>query len=167
MSSNPLSSSSESGTNRAKFCDKAHASAAGRTKVFLACQPNDLRAGFDGLTAKVQQTISARSGFGDRGSACASVSFASGSATTIGAQGRRPGVFGGTEGSNPALSSSRSSANLISSPCVRRRFKWIGSELNFHPIDDLRTRGSRSGPFPWSVALQGSYTMTPRAARKI
>jgi hypothetical protein len=87
MSSNPLSSSSESGTNRAKFCDKAHASAAGRTKVFLACQPNDLRAGFDGLTAKVQQTISARSGFGDRGSACASVSFASGSATTIGAQG--------------------------------------------------------------------------------
>jgi hypothetical protein len=50
VSSNPLSSSSESGTNRAKFCDKAHASAAGRTNVFLACRPNDLRAGFDDLT---------------------------------------------------------------------------------------------------------------------
>jgi hypothetical protein len=25
------------------------------TKVFLACQPIDLRAGFDGLAAKVQQ----------------------------------------------------------------------------------------------------------------
>ena len=27
------------------------------TKVFLACQPIDLRAGFDGLAAKVQQII--------------------------------------------------------------------------------------------------------------
>jgi transposase len=26
------------------------------TKVFLACQPIDLRAGFDGLAAKVQQS---------------------------------------------------------------------------------------------------------------
>src|SRR5271170_4797722 len=41
------------------------------------------------------------------------------------------------------------------------------SELNYLPTDDLRTRGSPSGPFPWSVGLQGSYTMTPRAARKI
>jgi transposase len=30
-----------------------------RTKVFLACQPIDLRAGFDGLAAKVQQIIGA------------------------------------------------------------------------------------------------------------
>lgn len=29
------------------------------TKVFLACQPVDLRAGFDGLAAKVQQLIGA------------------------------------------------------------------------------------------------------------
>jgi hypothetical protein len=29
------------------------------TKVFLACQPIDLRAGFDGLAAKVQQIIGA------------------------------------------------------------------------------------------------------------
>jgi transposase len=29
------------------------------TKVFLACQPIDLRAGFDGLSAKVQQIIGA------------------------------------------------------------------------------------------------------------
>jgi hypothetical protein len=29
------------------------------TKVFLACQPTDLRAGFDGLAARVQQTIGA------------------------------------------------------------------------------------------------------------
>ena len=29
------------------------------TKVFLACQPIDLRAGFDGLAAKVQQIIRA------------------------------------------------------------------------------------------------------------
>ena len=29
------------------------------TKVFLACQPFDLRAGFDGLAAKVQQIIGA------------------------------------------------------------------------------------------------------------
>jgi hypothetical protein len=55
------------------------------TKLFLACQPIDLRAGFDGLAAKVQQTIGARSGFGDRGVACVSVS----SSTTIGAQGRQ------------------------------------------------------------------------------
>jgi hypothetical protein len=48
-----------------------------------------------------------------------------------------------------------------------RHLGLIGSELNFLPTDDLRTRGSPSGPFPWSVALQGSYTMTPRAARKI
>jgi transposase len=27
------------------------------TKVFLACQPIDLRAGFNGLAAKVQQVI--------------------------------------------------------------------------------------------------------------
>ena len=29
------------------------------TKIFLACQPIDLRAGFDGLAAKVQQIIGA------------------------------------------------------------------------------------------------------------
>ncbi len=29
------------------------------TKVFLACQPIDLRNGFDGLAAKVQQIIGA------------------------------------------------------------------------------------------------------------
>ena len=29
------------------------------TKVFLACQPIDLRAGFDGLAAKVQQIVGA------------------------------------------------------------------------------------------------------------
>ena len=29
------------------------------TKVFLACQPIDLRAGFDGLAAKTQQIIGA------------------------------------------------------------------------------------------------------------
>ena len=29
------------------------------TKVFLACQPIDLRAGFDGLAAKAQQIIGA------------------------------------------------------------------------------------------------------------
>jgi transposase len=29
------------------------------TKVFLACRPIDLRAGFDGLSAKVQQIIGA------------------------------------------------------------------------------------------------------------
>jgi transposase len=29
------------------------------TKVFLACQPIDLRAGFDGLAARVQQIIGA------------------------------------------------------------------------------------------------------------
>ena len=29
------------------------------TKVFLACQPIDLRAGFDGLAAKVRQIIGA------------------------------------------------------------------------------------------------------------
>ena len=29
------------------------------TKVFLACQPIDLRYGFDGLSAKVQQMIGA------------------------------------------------------------------------------------------------------------
>ena len=29
------------------------------TKVFLACQPIDLRAGFDGLAAKVQENIGA------------------------------------------------------------------------------------------------------------
>jgi len=29
------------------------------TKVFLACQPIDLRAGFDGLSAKVQRIIGA------------------------------------------------------------------------------------------------------------
>jgi transposase len=34
-------------------------SLASGTKVFLACQPIDLRAGFDGLAAKVQQIIGA------------------------------------------------------------------------------------------------------------
>jgi len=29
------------------------------TKIFLACQPIDLRAGFDGLAAKAQQIIGA------------------------------------------------------------------------------------------------------------
>jgi transposase len=32
------------------------------TKVFLACQPIDLRVGFDGLAAKVQQIPRAPSG---------------------------------------------------------------------------------------------------------
>ena len=31
------------------------------TKVFLACRPIDLRAGFNGLAAKVQQVIGAES----------------------------------------------------------------------------------------------------------
>ena len=35
------------------------------TKVFLACQPIDLRAGFDGLASRVQQIIGADPFSGD------------------------------------------------------------------------------------------------------